>query len=491
MHAKRAFSTRISVRRYMRQAALRFAAMMCIAAPLTAQRPAPPKSWTIDTTAGKPVGVRRGGMMSTDTRVELLGPVERDATPLNDWLRDFAQRNAATIGSVVMPAKDTVAVSAIGGQQVAVAAYAVTTAAGNKYLSYSVLQSVPNGSPVIVVRTTFGDALTLMRVYKSSVEAVMPYVIAPMASMRNAETVALAPRAVTSLRAPSGQASGAQPATTTEVPVTAGADSAVSVGVNDAIAMLDSVNNASASPRSTTTTRGTRRAPSTTPSTTPSEPRTASTTATSGPGMARAQDVQRVVFYQWGDLQYHPVVLFKDGTTFDLDDEPIEQVHIARSKAADPNKWGRWRNQGATYFLTSGGNGTTSDYQLGGGGLYTAVPAPALTTLNANYKSVSGSSMGEMSTLLTSTLRFLPDGRFTSGSDFAAVGNGQTSGVTMAGGSSNANAGRYRINGYTIELRYNSGQVKSYFFAFSTSGAAAALDRDMIFIGDTAYITDN
>ena len=60
--------------------------------------------------------------------------------------------------------------------------------------------------------------------------------------------------------------------------------------------------------------------------------------------------------------------------------------------------------------------------------MHTAFGASPGTTLDATYKAVSGTSFGETSTLLTSRIQFMPNGRFASGRDFAAVGSGAAAG---------------------------------------------------------------
>ena len=439
-----------------------------------AQRPAPPKSWTVDTTKGVPVAVRRGGVLSTESTAELLGPVARDATPLNDWLRDFARRNAATLGAVTEPSKDTVGYTTVAGNRVVVAAYAVAAAEGNRYITYSVLQDAPANTPVIVARSTFRDALTMMRAMRSSIESVIPYVLAPLASMQTVQTVALVPRAATSFKA--APAEPTAPAPAASAPTDTALVTAIGAGIDDAIAMLGP--GAAASPRPSPSSGAST-------GTSPAAPRAPATTASAG---ASAGRISSVVFYQFGDLQYHPVVLFADGTSFDISDVPAERVDVAASKASEPASWGRWRNTGRTYYFRSRPDAAESDYQLGAGGLFTVFPASASSRLNGDYKSVSGSAMGEMSTLLTSRFQFMPNGRFTSGTDFAASGSGEVTGVTMAAGASKATSGRYEITRFRIVLTYDSGEKSEYFFGFGSGGYPARPDEDMIFIGRTAYV---
>jgi hypothetical protein len=443
---------------------------------LPAQRPVPPKGWSIDTTGDRPLATRKGGMMSSDSKAEVLGPMFWSGATVADWLRTYAHDDAGTFGVLIPPTGNPVSEVKISDRQVVVAAYSVKVGSSTQYFSYSMSAETAPGAPAVVIRSTFSDALTMVRAFRTSVEAVLPYVATPTAKMR-ALDVAAAPAAVpTSFRtSPSSQVAGGTQVAVDSTAADTSVGGAVRAGVADAITLLGSdsvvVTAQSAPPRQPTS-----RSPALPPA------------KQSGPISEANLDL--VVFYQWGDLQYHPVALFKDGTAFDVDDAAIDAIDVARSRAEHRGSWGRWRRTGQKYFLTDAQSGRESDWTLGDG-FHVAFPAPATTTLTGRYKSVSGSTMGETSTLLTSTLRFLPDGRFTSGSDFAAVGSGEVSGVTMAGGSSRSSAGRYRIEGYHIVLIYDSGQTKQYFFSFGSSGAPARLDRDMIFIGNTAYVTDD
>lgn len=99
--------------------------------------------------------------------------------------------------------------------------------------------------------------------------------------------------------------------------------------------------------------------------------------------------------------------------------------------------------------------------------------------------------MGDMSTLSTSGITFAPDGRFTMKNSFAASGSGDTTGVSMAGGSERGFEGRYTLSGNRIVLRFADGKVKDLFFGFGSGGTPPRADRDMMFLGFTAYVLDD
>lgn len=454
---------------------------------LLAQRPAPPKGWAIDTTGVRPTATRKGGMMSSDSRAEVLGPMAWTGASVSDWLRTFASDNAGSLGVLIPPTGNPVSTSTIAGRQVVVAAFSVTVPTGTLYVAYSIAAETAPGTPAVLIRSTFSDPLTMVRAFRTSVEAVLPYVLTLTPQMR-ALAVAAAPRAVpTSFRAPAVDPDPLRPVSGSTASVAdSSVASAVRTGVSDAIALLANDSAGVAPPDSAhvrPAPQSASRAQARPPDRTSVRPPTSRTAPVS------EANVDMIVFYQWGDLQYHPVALFKDGTAFDLDDEAIDLIDVANSRASHPGKWGRWRRAGSQFFLRDGSTGRESDWTLGNG-FHPAFPAPPGGTLTGLYKSVSGSTMGEMSTLLTSTLRFHPDGRFTSGTDFAATGSGDVSGVSMAGGASRSTAGRYLVKQFHIELIYDSGQRTSYFFGYGSSGAPPQIDRGMIFIGDTAYVLE-
>ena len=160
------------------------------------------------------------------------------------------------------------------------------------------------------------------------------------------------------------------------------------------------------------------------------------------------------------------------------------------SGATTRDRFGDWTRSAATNTASSD-EGRSADYTLGDGGLFESFPAPAGRTLTGRYKAVSGTTMGELSMLSTTGIRFLPGGRFERASSFAASGSGDVSGVSSAGGSASASAGTYRLDGHGIVLTYLDGRVVDAFFGFGSEGKPPRPDTDMIFIGDTAYVLDD
>ena len=222
----------VAPRLVVRAAALLWLCAMSATEVLQAQRPAPPRSWTIDTTSGVPVALRKGGALSSDARADLVGPLRREGPAILDWVRTVARTDAASLGVLDEATGDNTVTQTMAGQPMILVAHTVRTAAGSRYITYAVRRDTPADAPVLVIRSTFGDALTMTRVLKSSIEALLPYVLDPLRTMRDAPVVARGPRPVTSFFGVSGAATA---------PVEATRDSAltaaVRAGIADAIAL--------------------------------------------------------------------------------------------------------------------------------------------------------------------------------------------------------------------------------------------------------------
>ena len=56
-------------------------------------------------------------------------------------------------------------------------AHSVQSAAGNRYLAYTVLQREVSDAPIIVARSTYTDALTFARTLKQGIENMLKHYI--------------------------------------------------------------------------------------------------------------------------------------------------------------------------------------------------------------------------------------------------------------------------------------------------------------------------
>lgn len=192
-------------------------------------------------------------------------------------------------------------------------------------------------------------------------------------------------------------------------------------------------------------------------------------------------------------IDYEPLVLFRDGTYYEIGGEALEDVDLAASRSARPESWGRWSKSANSYTLTDN-KGRADENKLQDGNFFKAFPAEANgNRLAAKYSRISGggnSAMGgEMMISAQSNYTFAPDGRYSHGSSAGALGSGSVSGVGMAASSRRAPVGgTYRIEKHTITLTDSNGRTTREFFALGSHKNPPLPDPDMIFIGDRVFV---
>jgi len=213
---------------------------------------------------------------------------------------------------------------------------------------------------------------------------------------------------------------------------------------------------------------------------------------------AKVDGVFFKVFYTFGVggmmiVDYEPVVLFKDGSYYEVEGEALEDIDLAQRRAANPRKWGRWART-ATGYALSDSKGQMVDMKLQDGKLFKAFPAETTQNrLAAKYTRVSGggnSSLGgDVTIAAQNDLTFAPDGRYMRASSAGAISGGGWTGVGTSVSSRKpvAGVGSYRIERYTITLTEPNGQTKRQFFAFGSKKTPAQPDVGMVFFGDRVF----
>lgn len=215
-------------------------------------------------------------------------------------------------------------------------------------------------------------------------------------------------------------------------------------------------------------------------------------------GTGNWQQVEGVYFKSYSTFgvggmmiqDFEPVVLFRDGSYYEVEGDALEDVDLAASRRRTPKIWGRWRRQADTFLLTDD-RGRTNDYQLQQGSFFKAFPAEATgKKLGRAYKRISGGGNsalgGTMAIAAQTNLAFAPDGRFTTNASMGA------SGANVAAYSRKpAGIGRYRIERHTITFTDPDGRTRREFFAIGSQGTPARLDTDMIFLGDRVFVKDD
>jgi hypothetical protein len=226
--------------------------------------------------------------------------------------------------------------------------------------------------------------------------------------------------------------------------------------------------------------------------------------AASAPFSARPFSTERIkgVLFSWHQtygaegfgLSETTYLLFKDGTCTTELSKSLEDP--AASKADDPKAWGRWRKQGALFEVAFEGSFFTPPGQK------IREPARRGERLSGKWSASSGGSVGPDAIYWSnSSVTFSKDGRFET---YSSGGSGATSGDTTSttvyddegsatavvnpniGGGGKRRSGRtsadrtgtYSLDGYTLELHYDSGRVERHLFHTTP-------ERDYIFFRGT------
>ncbi|WP_407529194.1 hypothetical protein [Methylobacterium oryzisoli] len=192
-------------------------------------------------------------------------------------------------------------------------------------------------------------------------------------------------------------------------------------------------------------------------------------------------------------IDFEPLILLRDGSTYEIDDAALEDVDLAAERQAKPRRFGRWTRSGDDFVLT-GTSGKPLSYRLQDGSFFKAFPAGAGETLSRGYRRLSGggnSAMGgDVMIAVSSRYDFRPDGSYGRGGSVGATNSGATTGVGSALSRRRApEGGRYALDRYTLTLTGADGRVRRLFFAFGSQKDPPQPDRDMIFIGDSVFST--
>jgi hypothetical protein len=178
-------------------------------------------------------------------------------------------------------------------------------------------------------------------------------------------------------------------------------------------------------------------------------------------------------------VEYRPYLMFSDGAVYKNLATSVDNLVPALSQASEPDEWGTWKKTGSTFELSwhDGETETWAEDEW-----FDTRPAATNLQLEGSFHSISGGGNtalgGDVTTFSMKNISFDGD-RFT----FEATSGGSTSNVTAY--SSKDKAGTYRLDGNTVELRFNNGELERKFFYFYP-------DSDDVFgIGDEYYIKDD
>jgi hypothetical protein len=153
---------------------------------------------------------------------------------------------------------------------------------------------------------------------------------------------------------------------------------------------------------------------------------------------------------------WRPYLLFKDGTAYAEPKLAPDQMDLARSRQNEAERWGTWTKRAGGKTLSMPGHALMPTAQC-------VAPAAAGTSIQGSYKHVGGGgntiSGGHASFVHSDHYLFYSDGRFRCGSFSGLVSPGASAATHRA-----SRTGHYRIEGYSIDLRYDDGGEAHLFF---------------------------
>lgn len=236
--------------------------------------------------------------------------------------------------------------------------------------------------------------------------------------------------------------------------------------------------------------------------------------AAPGRGIA-AERVQAAFLSIEQGVEYreHAWLLLRDGSLYDRTGIPPADLDAEASRRLEPQHWHRWKTAGPDRieWQRFDDRGRSDGVWKPARGLM-ASPWARDTRLDGPFQTASfHGSLALGGTHVSRTMRFMPDGRFESSrSSFSGSGSmaadtgfsanasshSDASGTRSSAGGGNAGVavatrsqrndgaehrGTYRLDGYTLELRYDSGRVERV-LSFPVPWKPMA-----VFIGDSVY----
>jgi hypothetical protein len=184
-------------------------------------------------------------------------------------------------------------------------------------------------------------------------------------------------------------------------------------------------------------------------------------------------------------IEYRPYLLLQNGSIYRYPIVAPYDLDVAASKTAEPNKWGTWKMEGKTLVVTLPEKGVMKTERWDSDWFWAKAPV-ANEKIKGAYMTIGGggnTAMGGNTMIVYSTnLTFNDKGQFI----MKKTGGGTNTDFDVSSSAySNSNAaGTYKLNGYSIEMQYNNGQVLRKLFYFYPDS------RTTFGIGDDAYVPD-
>ncbi|GMN09295.1 hypothetical protein MTsPCn9_02490 [Croceitalea sp. MTPC9] len=145
-------------------------------------------------------------------------------------------------------------------------------------------------------------------------------------------------------------------------------------------------------------------------------------------------------------------VLYSNGDIFTNPSKPLEGLNITGSKSKNPKKWRTWKKQGGILYITDPRKRKTYNWKK----WFKVRSGTKGFKLSGKFNTSDG--FGGATVINASTVVFDRQGRFA----WKTVKGGNTDWKAIF--SKSSSAGTYKIEDYTITLKYNNGVEEAFFF---------------------------
>jgi hypothetical protein len=209
-----------------------------------------------------------------------------------------------------------------------------------------------------------------------------------------------------------------------------------------------------------------------------------SSAASMGRGDVDGVYLRRVTRMGYGGMmviEFEPFVLFTDGSVFVDPSGSLETLDRAQSRAAEPHAWGKVMSREGTSWQVrmQAVKRVKDDLDRKFVGVYRLTTARSGQSLDGEYRSLGGTGNvamgGNAAVVVENRWAFSPDGRFARGGFAGATNSGVATGSPRA-----TKTGRYRVDGYAIELQYDAGATERWLFGLDATGG-------LVVLGETVY----
>ena len=158
-------------------------------------------------------------------------------------------------------------------------------------------------------------------------------------------------------------------------------------------------------------------------------------------------------------------------------------LDAARSREDEALKWGTWKINGKTIKVEFPKRSKYKTESWGENEGFWTVPAKHNEKMTGQFKTIGGggnTAMGGSAMIVASNnIRFNDKGQFS----MAGVSGGSNSeaGVSVSTYADKNGAGSYTLDGYSIELKFNNGEIRRQLFYFFPDS------HDAFNIGSSSY----